>query len=116
MKIVEDRGTVRVEGLPEGNIELFLAYIDQFPGYCVIFGPKKCLHEIELGIFGAKVGFGQANQELEIFNVSHGHKYHTGGGFVETDHGQIFFRLLDHEKQSSYEGMLIDRNNIFIVT
>ena len=127
MRVVVEGGKPTIEGLPEGNTILFFAKIDIDFGpplgyieYCAIFGPKdKCLPSESEGVkelFNAKVGLGKADQEMEIHEVKHGHKYHQGGGFVEWEGwNQIYFRLKEAPNPSTIEGLRIHRENVFIV-
>ena len=127
MKVIIKDGKPVVEGLPEENIILFFAKIEfdigppiEYVEYCVIFGPKdKCLPSEDENyeeLWHAKIGIGRLNQEMDTYDVKHGHKYKKGGGFVETvDSQQIFFRLGDSEKPSTIEGISIRRENVFVV-
>ena len=128
MRVVVESGKPIIEGLSEGNVILFLARVDTDFGpplgyieYCVIFGPEdKCLPSESEGfkeLFHARVGLGQTNQEMDIYEVKHGHKYYQGGGLVDLKEGwhQIFFRLQENEKPSTMEGIPIKRENVFIV-
>lgn len=109
---IEENGPV-VKGLPAGNEILFFAKIDQFRGYCVIFGPlEKCLPQNGHGmaeLWDAQAAFGAEDKDMEIHEVKHGHKYEQGGGFIETKRRvQVFFRQPGNDKQSTYEGIPIE--------
>ena len=116
MKIVEMNGAPKIEGLPEGDVVLFFAEINRLRGYCVIFGPKEeclCQDGKHMELWSAKVAFGKKNEGMQVYKVSHGHKYTSGGGMVEIERGQIFFRILDHKRPSTFEG--IEIQNVFSV-
>jgi hypothetical protein len=108
---IEENGPA-VKGLPEGNEILFFAKIDNLRGDCVIFGPpEKCLPQEGRGMAelrDAQVAFGAEGKDMEVHEVTHGHKYEQGGGFIETKRrGQVFFRQPGSDKPSSYEGIPI---------
>lgn len=127
MRIIEEDGKARIEGLPEGSAVLFFAKVDGADlgvrlgtvDYCVVFGPKeKCV--VKQGnyreLFDAQVGICKAGRPLQILPVRHGHKYKTGGGFVEfsSNFFQIFFCLKSDEHPSTIEGRPIKPENVYI--
>lgn len=103
-----------VNGLSEENVIIFFGKLNEECGYGVIFGPPDtCLPtEGSTELWNAFVALGLLDEEMKIYNVKHGHKYSTGGGFVEfdgtcsMDRKQIFFRL--QKNQCSYEGRPIE--------
>ncbi|MFA4890269.1 MAG: hypothetical protein WC587_01380 [Candidatus Paceibacterota bacterium] len=105
-------GVVIVQGVSDEHTLLFFAKISEDIGYCVVFGsPEKCLPTEGANfseLYDAKVAIGMLNAEMKVIDVTHGHKYASGGGFVETKQdGQIFFRLHREDLPCTYEGMPI---------
>lgn len=101
-----------VKGIPEGEVIIFFAKINIWQGYCVIFGkPEDCLPEKGENmreLFDAKVAFFKDGVAMEIHPVKHGHKYATGGGFVETRWtGDISFSKPETDVTSLYNGLPI---------
>ena len=113
MHVLIENETPKVEGLPAGVEILFLAKIDESLGFCVIFGPSEtCLPKEPRNfseLWDAKLAIGKEGDDMQIHNVTHGHKYLQGGGFVETKYGgQVFFRIKGNDKPSTYEGRKIE--------
>ena len=113
MKIVIENSKPVIQGLPNGNVTMFFAKINERRGYCVVFGPaEECLFPEGTRmneLISTQVAFGTIDSEMEIVRVTHGHKYAQGGGFVDfQDDKQIFFRLSGDEKLSTYEGTPIE--------
>ncbi|MDO8507388.1 MAG: hypothetical protein Q7S53_02375 [bacterium] len=107
MHIVIEEDKPVLKGLPDGDVVLFFGQ-RKSAKYCVIFGPATSCIPLEVGgsaeMFDALVAIGDENEEMQIHQVKHGHKYFAGGGFVELrdENGlsgdQIFFRLPDDPK------------------
>ena len=113
MRITIKNEIPKVERLPDGNEILFFGKIDQFRGFCVIYGPPEtCLPKgpnDPFELWDAKLAIGKDGKDMQIYDVSHGHKYYQGGGFVETKNGgQVFFRLKGNDKPSTYEGRKLE--------
>ena len=108
MKVIIVDDIPRVQGLAKGETFMFFAKIDDIIGYCIVFGQEdKCLPTGDMNfseLFDAKVAFGKENKEMQIVDVKHGHKYRKGGGMVETEIGDIFFRLNVVGNPSTFEG------------
>ena len=109
MRISIKNNKPEVEDLPEGVKILFLGKINQFKGLCMIYGPPEtCLPQgpnDPFELWDAKLAIGKDGEDMQVHDVKHGHKYHQGGGFVETEHGgQVFFRLKNDDRSSNYEG------------
>lgn len=107
-------GQPTIVGLPEDVIVLFFGKLDSEHGYGIIYGPEEdCLPPegvLVAELFSAKLAIGQAGEEMAVNQVSHGHKYRKGGGFVETKMaGQIFFRLPGGDLPSTYEGESVEQ-------
>jgi len=115
MKVVIVDSIPKIRGLAVGDTVMFFAKIDNLLGYCVIFGPENKYIPKDMNfseLFDAMVAFGKENEEMDIVNVRHGHKYRDGGGMVETERGDIFFRLNIVGQPSTFEGKEI-RDVIF---
>lgn len=114
--IVEDRGTIKVEGLPDEHVVIFLAKLDDLIGYIVIFRPQRCLNDLEL--WDANVAIGKLGEEAELFGVKHGHKYSQGGGFVDCADGReiSFGNPRDQVRRFFYCKQEIPRGNVLIAT
>jgi len=108
-------GDPSLQGVPEGNVVLLFGGIDVLRGYCAIFGPpEKCLPKggwTYRELFSAKAGFGLPDKDMEIYEVKHGHKYSEGGGWVETEHGNVSF--FPKNKRFTYEGIPFEK--VFVV-
>ncbi|MBU4512180.1 hypothetical protein KKD19_02985 [Patescibacteria group bacterium] len=121
MKIVKTDGAPEIVGLPKGDELLFFAKIDDLRGYCIISYPKKeRLLEDVVGseLWDATVAFGHEDEEMQIYEVSHGHRYSKkfGGGMMITKIGKIIFHSgygADKEQPSTFEGVEIQ--NVFFV-
>lgn len=113
MRVIIVDGIPKVQGLVEGERIMFFAEIDDTIGYCVVFGPEdKCIPTGDMNaseLFDAEVAFGKENEELKIAKVKHGHKYRKGGGWVETEFGDVSWQLNVVGKPSTYQGQEVKR-------
>lgn len=82
----------RLDGLPDTHVVLFLARttLSGNPCFCAVYGPQStCLpigtdvhiHDAFLMVFGI------SGYPVSTHRVCHGHKYASGGGMAEIDHG-----------------------------
>ncbi|MBU4216698.1 hypothetical protein L6270_00930 [Candidatus Parcubacteria bacterium] len=110
MIIAKQDGIAKVKGLNPNEKFIFFAKVDDQIGYCVIFGPKKRSNSGRkfYELFDFQVAFGQLNKKMLIVPVKHGHKYKDGGGMVETEFGNIAFRLNVRGEPSLFEGVEVE--------
>jgi len=108
--IKNSEGKPKVKGAPENNEILFFG-LTQEDMYCVIICPQKySTTKCDIELYNAHIAFGHLNEEMKIKEVIHGHRYHNGGGMVEFGEGnpldwdQVFFRKLDSNKKSTFNG------------
>jgi len=107
----------RVKGVPAGNEVLFFGKIDSVLGFCVIYGPSEtCFPKgpnDPLGLLDAKLAIGHGEAEMVVYKVKRGYRHYHGGGFVETDGGQVAFRLPEKHEPSRFEGR--DFEEVYVV-
>jgi hypothetical protein len=100
-----------VKNVPDEFILLFFGKIDDWLGYCVLFGPQKDNTfrngERFIELRNAKLATGPAQKRLAVQPVINGIIFPDGKGMAETRTAKIGF-CTEMYKPSHYEGMPLE--------